>query len=201
MHTVYGLTALNLSIIHPSMYETVDMSAAIRLRAVAGFPSHMQEVCIYKLQDTGAGGLFPKYYSSFYLAKNHSRMARRWFFIILLFLKSSLLCSRDIPYPSGPSLKADRLQHFNCHSAESTGLLEIWLQITFTNYLLLNFSLLFLERRLRVLGRYGRWPRGPVMGASRFGGRAVAFSGVSDSEQFLAISIFYDLLSTGTLNI
>ena len=31
------------------MYESVDLSAAVRLRATAGFPFHKQEVCIYTL--------------------------------------------------------------------------------------------------------------------------------------------------------
>src|SRR5882762_10082675 len=78
MCTVYCFTVPNLCIIHACMYESVDLSAAIRLRAVAGSPFHKQELCIYKLQDTGAGSLFLKYGSSFYLGQNHSRMARQW---------------------------------------------------------------------------------------------------------------------------
>ena len=57
-----------------------QVSAAICLHVVVGFPFHKQELCIYKLQDTRAGGLFLKYGSSFYLGKNHSRMARQWLF-------------------------------------------------------------------------------------------------------------------------
>src|SRR5882757_5096092 len=80
MCTVYCFTVPNLCIIHACMYESVDLSAAIHLRAVAGSPFHKQELCIYKLQDTGAGGLFLKYGSSFYLGQNHSKMARQWLF-------------------------------------------------------------------------------------------------------------------------
>ena len=80
MRTVYCFTVPNLCMIYACMYESVDLSAAIRLRAAAGFPFHKQELCIYKLQDTGARGLFLKYGSSFYPGKNHSRMARQWLF-------------------------------------------------------------------------------------------------------------------------
>ena len=44
MCTVYCFTVLNLCIIHAYMYESVDLSAAVRLRATAGFPFHKQEV-------------------------------------------------------------------------------------------------------------------------------------------------------------
>ena len=36
MRTVYCFTALNLCIIHACMYESVNLSAVIRLRATAG---------------------------------------------------------------------------------------------------------------------------------------------------------------------